>query len=186
MLKQINLNVNNASEARNRGDWCKACIANVSVRGFGTTITTTTLFYHFLFWNPSKMKGPSLNFIRLLRVVIIPLRGENDSKQSDEFQARKGLAFYKLMVYIIEKKKYFIYCIEISEDRGLKVTLSKSFSLTWLWRLQWKMKCNLFSILLDEQCWHILTFWGKIFWGHSVSTRCSREVWEKTGQRTPS
>ena len=82
------------------------------------------------------MKGPSLNFIRLLRVVIIPLRGENDSKQLDEFQARKGLAFYKLMVYIIEKKKYFIYCIEISEDRGLKVTLSKSFSLTWLWRLQ--------------------------------------------------
>ena len=35
----------------------------------------------------------SLNFIRLLRVVITPpvtalLRGENDSKQSDEFQAR--------------------------------------------------------------------------------------------------
>ena len=29
----------------------------------------------------------SLNFIRLLRVVITPLRGENDSKQSDEFQA---------------------------------------------------------------------------------------------------
>ena len=33
-----------------------------------------------------------LNFIRLLRVVITPsvttlLRGENDSKQSDEFQA---------------------------------------------------------------------------------------------------
>ena len=34
---------------------------------------------------------PSLNFIRLLRVVITPclLRGENDSKQSDEFQASK-------------------------------------------------------------------------------------------------
>ena len=30
----------------------------------------------------------SLNFIRLLRVVITPsVRGENDSKQSDEFQA---------------------------------------------------------------------------------------------------
>ena len=34
----------------------------------------------------------SLNFIRLLRIVITPsvttlLRGENDSKQSDEFQA---------------------------------------------------------------------------------------------------
>ena len=31
----------------------------------------------------------SLNLIRLLRVVITPslLRGENDSKQSDEFQA---------------------------------------------------------------------------------------------------
>ena len=29
----------------------------------------------------------SLNFIRLLRVVITPsMRGENDSKQSDEFQ----------------------------------------------------------------------------------------------------
>ena len=34
--------------------------------------------------------GRSQNFIRLLRVVITPsdqLRGENDSKQSDEFQA---------------------------------------------------------------------------------------------------
>ena len=36
----------------------------------------------------------SLNFIRLLRVVITPsvtslLRGENDSKQSDELQAKK-------------------------------------------------------------------------------------------------
>ena len=35
----------------------------------------------------------SLNFIRLLRVVITPsvtslLRGENDSKQSDEFQVK--------------------------------------------------------------------------------------------------
>ena len=30
----------------------------------------------------------SLNFIRLLRVVITPsVRGENDSKQSDEIQA---------------------------------------------------------------------------------------------------
>ena len=29
----------------------------------------------------------SLNFIRLLRVVITPSVGENDSKQSDEFQA---------------------------------------------------------------------------------------------------
>ena len=30
----------------------------------------------------------SLNFIRLIRVVITPsVRGENDSKQSDEFQA---------------------------------------------------------------------------------------------------
>ena len=46
-------------------------------------------------------KGPlwgSLNFIRLLRVVITPsitslLRGENDSKQSDEFQATPLGAF---------------------------------------------------------------------------------------------
>ena len=41
-----------------------------------------------------KTKKNSLNFIRLLRVVITTsvtslLRGENDSKQSDEFQARK-------------------------------------------------------------------------------------------------
>ena len=38
------------------------------------------------------IQASSLNFIRLLRVVITPsvttlLRGENDSKQSDEFQA---------------------------------------------------------------------------------------------------
>ena len=41
---------------------------------------------------PAEGMKPSLNFIRLLRVVITPsvtslLRGENDSKQSDEFQA---------------------------------------------------------------------------------------------------
>ena len=41
---------------------------------------------------PPRVKNNSLNFIRLLRVVITPsvtslLRGENDSKQSDEFQA---------------------------------------------------------------------------------------------------
>ena len=35
------------------------------------------------------MGSISLNFIRFLRVVITPLlRGENNSKQSDEFQAR--------------------------------------------------------------------------------------------------
>ena len=43
---------------------------------------------------PPRVKNNSLNFIRLLRVVITPsvtslLRGENDSKQSDEFQASK-------------------------------------------------------------------------------------------------
>ena len=41
---------------------------------------------------PPRVKNNSLNFIRLLRVVITPsvtslLRGENNSKQSDEFQA---------------------------------------------------------------------------------------------------
>ena len=36
------------------------------------------------------MGSISLNFIRFLRVVITPLlRGENNSKQSDEFQARE-------------------------------------------------------------------------------------------------
>ena len=42
-----------------------------------------------------KVTKASLNFIRLLRLIITPsvivvelLRGENDSKQSDEFQAR--------------------------------------------------------------------------------------------------
>ena len=34
--------------------------------------------------------------------------------------------------------------------RYLKVISSNNFSLAWLWRLQSKMKCNLFSILLDE------------------------------------
>ena len=32
----------------------------------------------------------SLNFIRLLRVVITQQRGENELKQLDEFQARLG------------------------------------------------------------------------------------------------
>ena len=36
------------------------------------------------------MADHSLNFIRLLRVLITPsVRGGNDSKQSDEFQARQ-------------------------------------------------------------------------------------------------
>ena len=44
----------------------------------------------------------SLNFIRLLRVVITPsvtslLRGENDSKQSDEFQATSKLDHSKFV-----------------------------------------------------------------------------------------
>ena len=43
----------------------------------------------------------SLNFIRLLRVIITPLlRGENDSKQSDEFQAM-GRAVVLLLKPII-------------------------------------------------------------------------------------
>ena len=53
----------------------------------------------------------SLNFIRLLRVVITPsvtssLRGENDSKQSDEFQARSFIlekGFQKLLICILAK-----------------------------------------------------------------------------------
>ena len=38
-----------------------------------------------------KITKSSLNFIRLLRVVIIPsvVERENDSKQSDEFQAKQ-------------------------------------------------------------------------------------------------
>ena len=45
---------------------------------------------------------PSLDFIRLLRVVITPpvttlLRGENDSKQSDEFQVTKGQALVNIL-----------------------------------------------------------------------------------------
>ena len=45
----------------------------------------------------------SLNFIRLLRVVITPsvttlLRGENDSKQSDEFQASSTI---EIPIYIM-------------------------------------------------------------------------------------
>ena len=45
------------------------------------------------FFDPYITNTASLNFIRLLRVVITPsvtslLRGENDSKQSDEFQAK--------------------------------------------------------------------------------------------------
>ena len=50
--------------------------------------------------NQLLIKKYSLNFIRLLRVVIAPsvttlLRGENDSKQSDEFQAIENNDFRK-------------------------------------------------------------------------------------------
>ena len=69
-------------------------------------------------------------------------------------------------VYIFEKKQCFIYCIEIVKVGYLKVISSKSFSLARLWRLQSKMKCISFSILLGEQCWHILTFSG------SLGTQC--------------
>ena len=40
---------------------------------------------------------PSLNFIRLLRVVITPsVRGENDSKQSDEIQDNSDPPFKQI------------------------------------------------------------------------------------------
>ena len=46
---------------------------------------------------------PSLDFIRLLRVVITPSvttlwKGENESKQSDEFQATKGQALVNILI----------------------------------------------------------------------------------------
>ena len=49
-------------------------------------------------------RKPSLNFIRLLRVVITPsvttlLRGENDSKQSDEFQANANHDSYTFQAF---------------------------------------------------------------------------------------
>ena len=54
------------------------------------------LIYLRLYSIEANKSSPSLNFIRLLRVVITPsvtqlLRGENDSKQSDEFQAKVAL-----------------------------------------------------------------------------------------------
>ena len=68
----------------------------------------------------------------------------------ESFKNEMAYFFTNEWVHIIEKKKCYIYCIEISKYRGLKVTLSKSFPLA----------CNLFSILLHEQCWRILTFLG--------------------------
>ena len=57
-------------------------------------LNLNTFCYFFLSSTKEKsMSGEStchssLNFIRLLRVVFTPsVRGENDSKQSDEFQA---------------------------------------------------------------------------------------------------
>ena len=41
--------------------------------------------------SPSITSWCSLNFIRLLRIVITPSVTENDSKQSDEFQATAGV-----------------------------------------------------------------------------------------------
>ena len=43
---------------------------------------------HVLDFSVQRPRRPSLNFIRLLRVVITP-SGENDSKQWDEFQATR-------------------------------------------------------------------------------------------------
>ena len=44
----------------------------------------------------------SLNFTRLLRVVVTPsVRGENDSKQSDEFQANPWEGWLSLLSYPI-------------------------------------------------------------------------------------
>ena len=64
------------------GQWFQLCIKNLS-------ITVLVLCVLFVFCGTIIF---SLNFIRLLRVIITPsvtslLRGENDSKQSDEFQA---------------------------------------------------------------------------------------------------
>ena len=80
-------------------------------------------------------------------------------------------------VHIVEKKQCLICCIEIVNIGYSKVISSKSFSLARLWRLQSKMKCNSFSLLLDEQCWHIL-FRDAVFTGFkSLCCECkeSRE-----------
>ena len=50
-------------------------------------------------------KQISLNFIRLLRVVITPsVRGENDSKQSDEFQANKQICLLSIMFKVASSR----------------------------------------------------------------------------------
>ena len=49
-------------------------------------------------------------------------------------------------VYIVEKKQFFIYCIEIVKIGYFKVISSKSFSLARLWRLQSKVKCNMNNV----------------------------------------
>ena len=50
-------------------------------------------------------KQISLNFIRLLRVVITPsVRGENDSKQSDEFQANNQISLLSIIFKVASSR----------------------------------------------------------------------------------
>ena len=91
--------------------------------------------YHFL--HVRKILGAaSLNFIRLPRVVITPtvttlLRGENDSKRSDEVQAKERQA----------SKKFYDKCSENSRSQivfrtgyfNLFANLSRSWKLENGW-----------------------------------------------------
>ena len=66
-----------SNRTRKREDGSPSCVVIFVI----TPICKTFKSMRF----PSIKRSRSLNFIRLLRVVII--RGENDSKQSDQFQA---------------------------------------------------------------------------------------------------
>ena len=78
----------------------------------------------------------------------------NPSKMKyPSFLQMNGSTFFK-------RNNVLSIVLRLAKIGYLKVISSKSFSVARLWRLLSKMKCNSFSILLDEQCWHILTFSG--------------------------
>ena len=81
----------------------------------------------------------SLNFIRLLRVVITPsvLRGENVSKQSDEFQAN-----FNVSIYLFHLFMYFNYFVDLFSSEIVAILRSTNSKLNkvfdWLiWLTDW-------------------------------------------------
>ena len=111
----------------------------------------------------------SLNFINYFRSLLLPQRGENDSKQSDEFQATFLCHIYKkftsnlkcilffphidgpIVFITLEWKACMIVCLWSTELIRLKLSRFSWFVLKW--HLKKEPCCHkLHELILHSNC----------------------------------